>query len=193
MKIQALIISILVGSILGILSFQQDSPELSNSVQNIAEAATDNGLVSKQTKAIAVNGQATVNISERAQRLPVEVQVEHIQIQPNAFDGLSNGQKVAIYIPQEQQDYIGTVEKNHQQFDGQVQVSTGSINDGQQFSSFTVTKGPELTLVMVATGEKIYQIEINNKTGAGTVIDDQSLDHFRKHDDSRATPPEGIS
>jgi hypothetical protein len=180
MKLQALKISILGSAILGILSFQQDSPELNNSVQNIAQADT-------------ANEQASINTAELTQRLPAEVQVEHIQIQPNDFDDLSNGQKIAIYIPQEQQDYIGTVEQNHQQFDGQVQVSTGSINNGQQFSSFTVTKGSDLTLVMVATGEKIYQIEINNKTGAGTVIDDQSLDHFRKHDDSRATPPEGIS
>lgn len=131
--------------------------------------------------------------SKPIQRLPKAIQVAHIKTQRDAFDHLQNGEKITLYIPQDNQSYIGTVEKNHQQFGGQVQVSTGSIEDGAPLSSFTVTKGPELTLVMVATGEKIYQIEINNKTGAGTVIDDQSLDYFRKHDDGQTTPPEGIS
>ena len=130
---------------------------------------------------------------ERRQSLPEEIFVEHIQVTPNAFDKLSEGQKVALFIPQESHEYIGTIEQSHQQFGGQVKVSSGSIENGDQLSSFTVTKGPESTLVMIATDDAIYQVEINNKTGNGTVIDDRSLDHFRKKDDSQMTPPEGIS
>ena len=112
---------------------------------------------------------------------------------PNAFDNLVEGQKVALFIPQTGQEYTGTIEQSHQQFGGQVKVSSGSIEGGDQFSSFTVTKGIQSTLVMVATNEGIYQVEIDNKTGNGTVIDDQALDHFRKEDDTLITPPEGIS
>ena len=133
------------------------------------------------------------NSPELTQDLPAEILVAHIQAEPDAFDNLDVGQKVDLYIPQESQAYTGIVKENFKQFNGQVNVSSGSIENGDQFSSFTVTKGLETTIVMVATNQGIYQVEINNKTGAGTVIDDQSLNYFRKHDDTQTTPPEGIS
>lgn len=127
------------------------------------------------------------------QSLPEEILVEPIQVSPHAFDNLVEGQKVALFIPQTGQEYTGTIEQNHQQFGGQVSVSSGSIEGGDQFSSFTVSKGTQSTLVMIATNEGIYQVEIDNKTGIGTVIDDKELDHFRKEDDTLTTPPEGVS
>lgn len=195
MKIKTLLIPVLGFSIVGVLMLKQDIVDQNNFAQNLAEETTGNYLVSKQTNTITAKTQrvSVLESLKQVQQLPAEVLVEHIQIQPTDFDQLTQGKKLSIYIPQEQQDYSGTIEKSHQQFGGQVQVASGSIDDGQPFSSFTVTKGPELTLVMIATGEKVYQVEINNKTGAGTVIDDQSLDYFRKHDDGQATPPEGIS
>ena len=195
MKIKTLLIPVLGFSIVGVLMLKQDNAAQNDFVPSLAAEATGNNLASKQTGIITAKVQRLSVIEEpkQVQQLPAEILVEHIQTQPNDFDHLTQGKKLSIYIPQEQQDYSGTVNKSHQQFGGQVQVATGSIDDGQPFSSFTVTKGPELTLVMVATGEKVYQVEINNKTGAGTVIDDQSLDYFRKHDDGQATPPEGIS
>ncbi len=193
MKLKTLMVPILGLSIIGISLLKQNSTTHISSEQKIAEADKGIDHAFGKTRTFAASGQAPVEILDRKQKLPDEIPVEQIQTQPNAFDHLSNGQKLAFFIPQEQQDYIGTVEKYHTQFNGQVQVSTGSIDDGRRFSSFTVTKGPELTLVMVATGEKVYQIEINNKTGTGTVIDDQSLDYFRKHNDGRTPPPEGIS
>lgn len=193
MKIKTSIISILGVISIGGLLLNHDfsgSPSKVNSAsqspsQHLSKDIDDFGSV-RQWQSVSNNTKLTQN-------LPDEIEVSHIQTQANAFDQLKNGEKLTLYIPQEDQSYIGTVEKNHQQFDGLVQVSSGSIDDGQPFSSFTVTKGSELTLVMVATGEKVYQIEIDNKTGAGTVIDDQSLDHLRKHDDGQVTPPEGIS
>ncbi len=192
MKIKTLLVPIIGLSIVGSLMLKQD-----NITQNsfVAAKKTENALGFKQATTVTAmsQNQSVIDTHQQEQLLPEEILVEHIQTQANDFNHLTQGHKLTIYIPQEQQDYSGTIEKNHQQFGGKVQVASGSIDDGQPFSSFTVTKGPELTLVMVATGEKIYQVEIDNKTGAGTVIDDQALDYFRKHDDGQETPPEGIS
>ena len=195
MKINLIVSSILGISIMGGLLYKQHSASLAPSPVNIVKATNGSQFTPKKITNIIANRQwQTVGENTHPiQSLPDEVQVAHIKTQSNAFDQLQKGEKITLYIPQENQSYIGTVEKNHSQFGGQVQVSTGSIENGQAFSSFTVTKGPELTLVMVATGEKVFQIEIDNKTGAGTVINDQSLDFFRKHDDGQVTPPEGIS
>ncbi len=131
--------------------------------------------------------------SPSTQELPAEIEVRHIQARVDIFDNLTEGKKISLFIPQEQHEFIGVVEQSYRQFGGRVQVSSGSIKEGDQFSSFTVTKGPETTLVMVATGESVYQVEINNQTGSGTVIDDRALDIFRTQDDTQLTPPEGIS
>lgn len=194
MKIKTVLISIIGFSIVGLSVYK-----LNASPQAVIQTKTAQ-LIAKHeapelTNEINTSGHWKLSVESPApkQAFSDEVAVEYIKIEPNTFDHLQNGEKLTIHIPQEQQDYVGTVEKSYEQFGGQVKVSTGSIENGQQFSSFTVTKGPELTLVMVATGEKIYQVEINNKTGIGTVIDDQALDVFRQHDDGQATPPEGIS
>jgi len=193
MKKKALLISAIGLSIAGVLAFKQGETEksmITSEVVSVTKAPHN----SIQTKVITPSPTELGDITvATVQPLADEVLVEHIQIEPNAFDHLKTGEKISIFIPQEQHDYIGVVEKSYQQFDGQIKVSTGSIDNEQQFSSFTVTKGPELTLIMVATGDSIYQIEIDNKTGAGTVIDDQALDFYRKDDDAISTPPEGIS
>lgn len=182
-------------SIVGGTIFLQDNIILNSFANDIAIVETENYFVSEPIDSLSINkqGQLSEKNQQYTQLLPEEVLVEHIQIEIDAFDNLNSGKKLSIYIPQEQQDYVGTVENSYKQFGGQVKVSSGSLENGQPLSSFTVTKGAELTLVMVATGEKIYQIEIDNGTGAGTVIDDQSLDYFRKHDDGQIPPPEGIS
>ena len=130
---------------------------------------------------------------EEIQSLPEEVLVEQIQVPPHAFDNLVEGQKVTLFIPQEGYEHVGTVEQSFSQFSGQVAVSSGSIEGGDQFSSFTITKGAQTTYVMVATNEGIYQVEIDNKTGHGTVIDDKELDHFRQEEDTVMPPPDGLS
>ena len=193
MKIKTLIIPMLGVFSIGGLLLNHDFSDASSQVNIASQSAYQQQSKDTHDFESIRQWQSVTNNPKLTQNLPDEIEVFHIQTQTNAFDQLKKGEKLTLYIPQEDQNYIGTVEKNHQQFDGLVQVSSGSIDDGQPFSSFTVTKGSELTLVMVATGEKVYQIEIDNKTGTGTVIDDQSLDHFRKHDDGQITPPEGIS
>jgi len=191
MKIKILLIPVIGFSIVGLFVFTQDDGK---QIPKTAIASVSAPLNSKPADKIKpVKSQGVNDIAAKTQQLPDEILVEHIQTKVDEYNHLKKGDKLSIYIPQEQQDYMGTVEKNYQQFDGLVKVSTGPIDAGKQFSSFTVTKGPELTLIMVATGDSIYQIEIDNKTGAGTVINDKALDFFRKDDDAIVTPSEGMS
>jgi len=191
MKIKILLIPVIGFSIVGLFVFTQDDGK---QIPKTAIASVSAPLNSKPADKIKpVKSQGVNDIAAKTQQLPDEILVEHIQTKVDEYNHLKKGDKLSIYIPQEQQDYTGTVEKNYQQFDGLVKVSTGPIDAGKQFSSFTVTKGPELTLIMVATGDSIYQIEIDNKTGAGTVINDKALDFFRKDDDAIVTPSEGMS
>lgn len=190
MKLKTLLIPAIGLSIVAALVFKQDE------ASQMVATATDTIPLSltKQKDGYSSGGVHSGNdMAAKKQPLPDEILVEHIQLKPNAYENLKNGERLSIFIPQEQQDYTGTVEKSYQQFDGQIKVSTGPIDNGKQFSSFTVTKGPELTLIMVATGDSIYQIEIDNKTGVGTVINDQALDFFRKDDDAIVAPTEDIS
>ena len=130
---------------------------------------------------------------EVADPLAGKIDVAYIQAQSSVLAQLNEGQQVSFFIPQNQKEYQGVVESHYQQFDGKVSVSKGRLEEGDELTSFMVTKGPDTTLVMVATDEGVYQIEIDNDTGQGTVIDDRALDYFRKHNDSILTPPEGLS
>jgi len=196
MKLKALLIPAIGLSIVAAVVFKQDEASQTAVIKKVATATTGTipqSLTKQKNRRSSVEVHSGKDIAAKKQPLPDEVLVEHIQLKPNPYENLKNGERLSIFIPQEQQDYTGTVEKNYQQFDGQIEVSTGPIENGKQFSSFTVTKGPELTLIMVATGDSIYQIEIDNKTGTGTVINDQALDFFRKDDDAIVAPTEGIS
>ncbi len=159
----------------------------------LAQAETSKTVDNKQSIPAKPLWQLADSIPKSSQTLAAEIPVEHITVSADAFSHLTVGQKVSLYIPQENKDYIGTVTENYQQFKGKVKISSGEIDNGSQFSSFTVTQGSESTLVMIATNESVYQVEIDNSTGNGTVIDDRALDYYRKHDDSLHTPPEGIS
>lgn len=138
------------------------------------------------------------NVADPAQNphkdpLDSVIELAYIQAEPLKLANLTEGQTVNFEIPQTQKSYQGLVESNYQQFDGKVKVVKGKITGGDALSSFSITSGPETTLVMVATEDSVYQIEIDNRTGYGTVIDDRALDYFRKQDDAQLTPPEGLS
>ncbi len=159
----------------------------------LAQVATSEAIDSPQNNLVKSLWQQSKTRPETEQSLAEEISIEHIKVAAEAFNNLTVGQQVSLYIPQENKDYLGTVTENYQQFEGKVEISSGELVNASQFSSFTVTQGAESTLVMIATNESIYQVEINNASGYGTVIDDRELDHYRQHDDSLHTPPEGIS
>ena len=189
MKNKLLISSFLSIGIAGYIIYS-GQPDAAPPVHQIQNSFSKPLLTAKQQKTLWQASQASPSNEDS---LPAEIQVEYIQAKPEALTHLSEGQKVSFFIPQEQAEYTGTIEKSYSQFNDKVTVSSGSIEGADELSSFTVTRGPESTLIMVATENSIYQVEIDNRTGQGTVIDDRSLDYFRKHDDSQLTPPEGLS
>ncbi|KRT55158.1 hypothetical protein [endosymbiont of Ridgeia piscesae] len=116
--------------------------------------------------------------------IPAEVEYETIRVNRDVLNNLQVGQPLELPIPQEAKSYYGTIEETHNQLDGQVQVWSGGLENGGNFSNFTLTQGQQSTIVMVATGSRIYQIEINNRTGRGAVIDNRTLSVFKIPGDS---------
>jgi|GEM_PF-4334821 len=126
---------------------------------------------------------------EKPASLPDNVEVEFIQMPVGALQNLQVGEKVDLLIPQKGHPYVGTVKKISSRFsDGNVKVSSGPLDNGQDFSSFSIVEGDKITLVTVATGAEIYQVEIDNKTGVGTVLDDRELQQFRQGNDNLSPP-----
>jgi hypothetical protein len=135
---------------------------------------------------------ATVVDQLRPKSLPDNVNVEYIKIADPKNLAFSEGQKLSLLIPQENKFYVGTIEESTSEFDGTVVISSGDIKNGGLFSSFSIVEGENTTFVTVATGESIYQIEIDQKSGIGIVMDDRELDQYRHDDDGILPPLDGL-
>ena len=109
---------------------------------------------------------------QRPKMLPENLYVEYIKVADNSFKNLSEGQKISFLIPQENKSYIGIINESTRAFSDTVKMSAGDIDNGNEFASFSITEGKNTTFVTVATGESIYQVEIDNQSGIGTVMDD---------------------
>lgn len=105
------------------------------------------------------------------------VPTKYVQVVPNAFERIRVGQPLEITIPQENFPVFGVVEESHMQLDGEITVWSGPVDAFHDTASFTVTRGKILTFITVATGVSVYEFSINNKTGAGTVVN--ALDLIR--------------
>jgi len=116
--------------------------------------------------------------------------VEYIKLDNKDALDVTEGDKLSLLIPQENWIYEGTVEESTKDYGGDVVLSEGTLDAQNEFASFSMAKGVDKTYVMVMTGESIYQIEIDNKTGVGTVMDDRELDKYRQHDDGVAPEAE---
>lgn len=118
---------------------------------------------------------------ESVEGAPVEspweewVRAEPIQMDPALFDSLEVGQPVEIPIPQQVAPVYGVIGENHNQLNGEVQVWSGPIDGSHETASFTITRGEQGTYVTVATGTSIYEVSVDNVTGAGTVVDEVEL------------------
>jgi hypothetical protein len=130
---------------------------------------------------------------QRPKMLPENLHVEYIQVANNSFKNLSEGQKISFLIPQENKSYIGIIKESTHAFGNKVKMSAGDIENGNKFASFSITEGKNTTFVTVATGESIYQVEIDHQSGIGTVMDDRELSQYRYSEDGILPPPEGIS
>ena len=100
---------------------------------------------------------------------------EPIEIDPRLFDSLEVGQPVEIPIPQEDVTVFGVVGESHSQLNGEVQVWSGPVDGSHETASFTITRGEHGTYATVATGTSIYEVSVDNTTGAGTVVDEMEL------------------
>ncbi len=120
--------------------------------------------------------------------IPAGVEVAFIDGNGLAVDGLTQGARIDFPIPQESHVYSGVVSETHSRFGGKVRVATGTLDSELPFAKFSIVDDGDLALVMVATGESVYQIEIDRRTGIGTVLDDRQLDRFRQVDDGLLPP-----
>ncbi len=179
-----------IAVIVGVAGFQFNSSEQR---QNMAATSAKKSSLKTSSTALWRAAPPQSQSADAVDPLADKIEVAHIQAQSAQLAQLAEGQRVSFFIPQNQKEYQGVVESHYRQFDGKVSVSKGRLDAGDELTSFMVTKGPDTTLVMVATDDGVYQIEIDNQSGLGTVIDDRALDYFRKHDDSILTPPEGLS
>lgn len=100
---------------------------------------------------------------------------EMIQMDPKLFDSLEVGQPVEIPIPQEVVPVFGVIGESHSQLNGEVQVWSGPIDGSHETASFTITRGEKGTYVTVATGTSIYEVSVDNATGAGAVVNETEL------------------
>ena len=116
------------------------------------------------------------------------IPTKYIQVLPNALESIRVGQPLEITIPQEGFPIFGVVAESHMQLNGEITVWSGPIDAFHDTASFTVTRGKILTFITVATGVSVYEFSINNKTGAGTVVN--ALDLIRdKNPNDTVVPP----
>ncbi len=132
-------------------------------------------------------------LQQRPKDIPDNLYVEYIKVKQPGSMKLSEGEQVSLLIPQENKSFIGIIDESTRAYNGEITISSGTIENGDENASFSITEGENSTFITVATGESIYQVEINNQTGVGVVLDDRELNQYRKNEDGILPPPEGIS
>ena len=130
---------------------------------------------------------------QRPNTLPDKLYVEYIKVVADNSLKFSEGEKISFLIPQEDKSYVGTINESTRAFSGDVKISSGDIDNDNEHASFSITEAEDTTFVTIATGESIYQVEINNHSGIGVVMDDRELNRYRYDGDGILPPPEGVS
>ncbi|MCH9675872.1 MAG: hypothetical protein K0U93_30830 [Gammaproteobacteria bacterium] len=115
-----------------------------------------------------------------------------IEVDPSVFESLEVGQPLELMIPQEGAPLYAVVDETHDQLNGDVQVWSGPVDGSHETASFTISRGSATTYVTVATGTSVYEISINNETGAGTVVDEIDMTKGKDGNDI-VIPPEAES
>jgi len=130
---------------------------------------------------------------QRPKTLPDNLHVEYIKVVDDSSMNFFEGQKISFLIPQENTSYVGTINESTRAFGGDVEISSGDIANGIEHASFSITEAENTTFVTIATGKSIYQVEIDNHSGIGVVMDDRELNRYRYDGDGILPPPEGVS
>ena len=134
-----------------------------------------------------------ISPQQHPQDIPDNLYVEYIKTNQPGDLNIAEGQQVSLLIPQENKSFIGVIDESTRAYGGEITISSGTIENGDENASFSITEGKNTTFITVATGESIYQVEINNRTGVGVVLDDRELNQYRQNEDGILPPPEGIS
>jgi len=114
---------------------------------------------------------------ESDMRDPVEgdtvVHEELIKTDSETLATVQVGQVLDFFVPQLGESFQSKVSSTSNQF-GEVKVWKGSIEgEEENKSNFIMTRGEKMTHVVLSTSEGNYTVNIDNKTGEGTVVDDR--------------------
>lgn len=130
---------------------------------------------------------------------PNGVHAVPIKTDPKALTEFHSGQNVELPIPQANAVYFGTIDKEKIELDGRVVSWSGPLNDGVDGTAFGIARGQRMTLIYVTSMSGDYEININNKTGEGEVIDSREYDKLKKGTDvvemeesDAINPPNGV-
>lgn len=119
-----------------------------------------------------------------------KVNAKPIQVNPGALAVLRVGQRLSFPIPHLGSEYDGVVGKAKSMLQGEIELMSGKLDNDEEFSTFTVSRGDNTTDITLTTGKGVYQVLIDNTTGKGTVISDQDLNVYRKGTDVLIPPQE---
>lgn len=113
-----------------------------------------------------------------------DVNTEPIQVDLDVLSNLYIDRELELPIPQENVHYVGHIRESHNELNDKVQVWSGDLDDGVEQSGFTITRGKRMTYVVVAAASGTYQIDINNESGKGVVVDMREFAKFHTPDDA---------
>jgi hypothetical protein len=116
---------------------------------------------------------------------------ERIKTDTEALTKLQVGQVLEFFIPQLGETFQSEIESTSNQL-GDVKVWKGKINEkNQEDGNFIITQGKNMTNVILAPNEGIYNVHINNENGESTIIDDREYSsRISDTDDSIPYPHE---
>ena len=99
---------------------------------------------------------------------------EPIQLNPVAFATLAAGQEVEFLIPQQSRTYTGIIEKVSSASSGSSRIANGQLiqyYDSEEPATFSIISDDQVTYISIRTGSDAFQIEFNNDSGKGNVIE----------------------
>jgi len=127
---------------------------------------------------------------------PGELRVEQVIANPDYLEQLEVGRKVEFVIPHTGESVAGEIAGQDLTNNG-ITTYDLKLNDNNPLTGGHAVRGKISTDFVVVTDSGNYTISINNKTGAGQVIDDRDLHIYRKHPDAipvaTGTPPKPTS
>lgn len=166
------------------------APELLNGVNKeqllalLPKASPDDNIPVQDRQAISLWQKAD---QDNVTTDPDQLRVEHVVADPTALTQLEVGRKVDFVIPHTDEAVSGEITAQQSANNG-VKVYDIKLNNNNPLTGAQIVRGKQSTDVAVITEQGNYTVSINNKTGAGTVIDDRDLNIYRTESDVVLVP-----